>query len=40
MADLNWENPKVVAEIQRFCVLVGFGVDGFLDVINFLTTNG
>lgn len=42
MADLNWENPKVVEEIQdvlRFWL--DLGVDGFrLDVINFLTTEG
>ena len=42
MADLNWENPKVVQEIQdvlRFWL--DLGVDGFrLDVINFLTTEG
>jgi len=42
MADLNWSNPKVVAEIQdvlRFWLQAG--VDGFrLDVINFLTTDG
>lgn len=42
MADLNWQNPKVVEEIQgvlRFWL--DLGVDGFrLDVINFLTTEG
>lgn len=42
MADLNWQNPKVVEEIQgvlRFWL--NLGVDGFrLDVINFLTTEG
>lgn len=42
MADLNWSNPKVIAEVQdilRFWL--DAGVDGFrLDVINFLTTNG
>jgi len=42
MADLNWENPKVVEEIRdvlRFWL--DLGVDGFrLDVINFLTTEG
>jgi len=42
MADLNWENPKVVEEIQdvlRFWL--DLDVDGFrLDVINFLTTDG
>ncbi|MCF4101399.1 alpha-glucosidase [Gillisia sp. M10.2A] len=41
MADLNWENPKVVEEVQdvlRFWLELG--VDGFrMDVINFLTTN-
>ncbi len=42
MADLNWQNPKVVEDIQKiihfWCEM---GVDGFrLDVINFLTTNG
>lgn len=40
MADLNWQNPKVVEEIQntlRFWLELG--VDGFrLDVINFLST--
>lgn len=42
MADLNWSNPQVVAEVQdilRFWL--DAGVDGFrLDVINFLNTNG
>lgn len=42
MANLNWENPKVVEEIQdvlRFWL--DLGVDGFrMDVINFLTTEG
>ena len=42
MADLNWSNPKVVAEVEmvlRFWL--DCGVDGFrLDVINFLTTDG
>ena len=42
MADLNWQNPKVVEEVKdvlRFWL--GLGVDGFrLDVINFLTTDG
>ena len=42
MADLNWSNPDVIAEVQK---IVRFwleaGVDGFrLDVINFLTTDG
>lgn len=42
MADLNWSNPKVVAEIQKVLRFwLDNGVDGFrLDVINFLTTNG
>ena len=42
MADLNWQNPKVVEEVQKiFRFWLEFGVDGFrLDVINFLTTNG
>jgi trehalose-6-phosphate hydrolase len=42
MADLNWGNPKVVAEIQNvFRFWLDLGVDGFrLDVINFLTTDG
>lgn len=42
MADLNWENPKVVEEIQNVLRFwLDLGVDGFrLDVINFLTTNG
>lgn len=42
MADLNWSNPKVVAEIQNVLRFwLDTGVDGFrLDVINFLTTNG
>ena len=40
MADLNWQNPKVVDEIQNvFRFWLDLGVDGFrLDVINFLTT--
>ncbi|WP_428742534.1 alpha-glucosidase [Tenacibaculum sp.] len=42
MADLNWQNPKVVEEVKdvlRFWL--DLGVDGFrLDVINFLTTDG
>lgn len=42
MADLNWQNPKVVEEVKnilRFWLTMG--VDGFrLDVINFLTTDG
>lgn len=42
MADLNWSNPKVVAEVQKVLRFwLEAGVDGFrLDVINFLTTNG
>jgi glycosidase len=42
MADLNWSNPKVVAEIQKVLrYWLDLGVDGFrLDVINFMTTNG
>tara|TARA_R110001592_G_scaffold126469_1_gene337835 strand:- start:73 stop:1668 length:1596 start_codon:yes stop_codon:yes gene_type:complete len=42
MADLNWQNPKVVEEIQDVLKFwLNIGVDGFrLDVINFLTTNG
>jgi trehalose-6-phosphate hydrolase len=42
MADLNWSNPKVVAEVQKVLRFwLNSGVDGFrLDVINFLNTNG
>lgn len=42
MADLNWSNPKVVAEIQKVLrYWLDLGVDGFrLDVINFMTTDG
>jgi glycosidase len=42
MADLNWGNPKLVAEIQNVLRFwLDLGVDGFrLDVINFLTTDG
>lgn len=42
MADLNWGNPKVVAEVQKMLRFwLDKGVDGFrLDVINFLTTDG
>ncbi|MFV8464861.1 alpha-glucosidase [Flavobacterium sp. LB1P62] len=42
MADLNWSNPKVVAEVQKgLRFWLDSGVDGFrLDVINFLTTDG
>jgi len=42
MADLNWQNPKVVDEVQdALRYWLDLGVDGFrLDVINFLTTEG
>lgn len=42
MADLNWLNPKVVAEVQKVLRFwLDSGVDGFrLDVINFLNTDG
>ncbi|MEL1242724.1 alpha-glucosidase [Flavobacterium sp. DGU11] len=42
MADLNWSNPKVVAEVQNILQFwLDAGVDGFrLDVINFLNTDG
>ncbi|QIK58385.1 alpha-glucosidase [Dysgonomonas sp. HDW5A] len=42
MADLNWANPKVVAEVQKILRFwLDAGVDGFrLDVINFLNTDG
>lgn len=42
MADLNWSNPKVVADVEQVLrYWLDLGVDGFrLDVINFLTTNG
>lgn len=42
MADLNWQNPKVVEKIQNVLRFwLDLGVDGFrLDVINFLTTEG
>ncbi len=42
MADLNWANPKVVAEVQNILRFwLDAGVDGFrLDVINFLNTDG
>ena len=42
MADLNWSNPKVVAEVKKVLQFwLDSGVDGFrLDVINFLNTNG
>jgi len=42
MADLNWQNPKVIEEVQNILHFwLNLGVDGFrLDVINFLTTEG
>lgn len=42
MADLNWANPEVVAEVQNILRFwLDAGVDGFrLDVINFLNTDG
>lgn len=42
MADLNWQNPKILQEVQHiFRFWLDLGVDGFrLDVINFLTTEG
>jgi len=42
MADLNWQNPKVVEEVQDVLrYWLDLGVDGFrLDVINFLITEG
>ena len=42
MADLNWSNPKVVAEVQKILRFwLDRGVDGFrFDVINFLNTDG
>ncbi|MFH4966523.1 alpha-glucosidase [Gaetbulibacter sp. M235] len=42
MADLNWQNPKVVEEVKNVLRFwLDLGVDGFrLDVINFLTTDG
>ncbi|MFV5689513.1 alpha-glucosidase [Flavobacterium sp. ZT3R25] len=42
MADLNWSNLKVVAEVQKVLRFwLDAGVDGFrLDVINFLNTDG
>lgn len=42
MADLNWQNPKVVEEVKNILRFwLEMGVDGFrLDVINFLTTDG
>ncbi|MEO6404647.1 MAG: alpha-amylase family glycosyl hydrolase [Ferruginibacter sp.] len=42
MADLNWQNPKVVKEVNAVLrYWLNLGVDGFrYDVINFLTTDG
>lgn len=42
MADLNWQNPLVIEEVQNILRFwLDIGVDGFrLDVINFLTTDG
>jgi len=42
MADLNWQNPKVVEEVKNVLRFwLDLKVDGFrLDVINFLTTEG
>jgi trehalose-6-phosphate hydrolase len=42
MADLNWQNPKVVEEIKKILrYWLELGVDGFrLDVINFLAAEG
>ncbi|MBU2556640.1 MAG: alpha-glucosidase [Bacteroidetes bacterium] len=42
MADLNWNNPKLVDEmLQVLRFWLDLGVDGFrLDVINFLNTDG
>jgi trehalose-6-phosphate hydrolase len=42
MADLNWANPKVVAEAKKILRFwLDAGVDGFrFDVINFLNTDG
>ena len=42
MADLNWQNPKVIEEAKKVLRFwLDNGVDGFrLDVINFLTTEG
>lgn len=42
MADLNWQNPKVVEEVKEILRFwLDMGIDGFrLDVINFLTTEG
>lgn len=41
MADLNWSNPAVVAEINQVLrYWLELGIDGFrFDVINFLTTD-
>lgn len=42
MADLNWSNPELVAEVQKILRFwLDAGIDGFrLDVINFLNTDG
>jgi trehalose-6-phosphate hydrolase len=42
MADLNWNNPKLVEEMTKVLRFwLDLGVDGFrLDVINFLNTDG
>lgn len=42
MADLNWQNPKVIEEVKNVLQYwLDMGVDGFrFDVINFLTTEG
>ena len=42
MADLNWQNPKVVQEVENVLRFwLDMGVDGFrFDVIIFLTTSG
>jgi len=42
MADLNWQNPKVIEEVRSILRFwLDLGVDGFrLDVINFLNTDG
>lgn len=42
MPDLNWQNPKVKAEVKNILHFwLDMGIDGFrLDVINFLTTDG
>ncbi len=42
MADLNWQNPKVIEEANKVLRFwLALGIDGLrLDVINFLTTEG